>query len=118
MASSAKTQGPDLTKGISVDRWRDSPMLVGRVGDDDVLVARVGTEFLAVSAYCTHYHGSLGDGLLVGDTVRCPLHHACFSLRTGDALRAPALDPIACWKVERQGDTIVVRDKVPAPAAA
>jgi NADPH-dependent 2,4-dienoyl-CoA reductase/sulfur reductase-like enzyme/nitrite reductase/ring-hydroxylating ferredoxin subunit len=112
MASSGKSQGPDLTKGVSVDHWRDSPMLVGRVGDDDVLVARVGTEFLAVSAHCTHYHGALGEGLIVGDTVRCPLHHACFSLRTGDALRAPALDSIACWKVERRGESIFVHEKL------
>src|SRR6185369_12145630 len=111
-----KSKGPDLTKGVSVDQWRDSPMIVGHVGDDDVLVAKVGAEFLAVSAHCTHYHGPLGHGLVVGDTVRCPWHHACFSLRTGDAVRAPALDPIDCWRVERNGDVVIVREKVAVDA--
>ena len=49
------------------------------------------------------------------DTVRCPWHHACFSLRTGEAMRAPALDPIACWKVEKLEDKIFIREKLSPP---
>ena len=95
-------------------------MILGRVGDEEVVLARSGTELFAIRAHCSHYRGPLVKGLVVGDTVRCPWHHACFSLRTGEALRAPALDPIACWRVEREGDRIFVREKLPEarPAAA
>jgi NADPH-dependent 2,4-dienoyl-CoA reductase/sulfur reductase-like enzyme/nitrite reductase/ring-hydroxylating ferredoxin subunit len=89
-------------------------MILGRVGDDDVVLARSGDELFAVRAQCSHYRGPLVEGILVGDTVRCPWHHACFSLRTGEALRAPALDPIPCWRVDREGDRIFVREKLPA----
>jgi NADPH-dependent 2,4-dienoyl-CoA reductase/sulfur reductase-like enzyme/nitrite reductase/ring-hydroxylating ferredoxin subunit len=93
-------------------------MVSGRVGDDEVILARSGNEYFAVGARCTHYRGRLARGLIVGDTVRCPLHHACFSLRTGEALRAPAFDPISRWRVEVVGDTIFVREQLsPAPAA-
>ena len=114
-AHDSERSGPDFGQGIAVNRLQDGGMLVGRVGEDDVLLARVGSEFFAIGPHCTHYHGALADGLIVGKTVRCPLHHACFSLQTGDPLRAPALDPIACWRVERQGDVVYVREKLPPP---
>ena len=104
---------PDLRQGVSVAALADGDMLLGQVGDDDVLIARAGNDLFAVGAHCTHYHGPLNDGLVVDGTVRCPWHHACFSLRTGEAVRAPALDSIACWRVERQGDRVVVREKLP-----
>ncbi len=113
--------GPDLTEGIPLADLADGGMLVGHVGDDEVLLARQGRDVFAVGAHCTHYHGPLAEGLMVDGTVRCPWHHACFSLRTGEALRAPALSPIDCWSVEQRAGKIFVRDKQaaakPAPLA-
>ena len=114
MSEKSEQEGPDLALGVPASSVPEGGMLVGRVGEDEVLIARKGDEWFAVGARCTHYRGKLGDGLLVDDTVRCPLHHACFSLRTGEALRAPALDPLACWRVERQGERLFVREKLPA----
>ena len=104
-------KGPDLTKGVTLADFNGRQMLRGYVGKSSVLLARVGEEVLAVDANCTHYGGALENGLLRGDTVRCPLHHACFSLRTGEALGAPAFDPLSCWSVERNGERIFVRQK-------
>lgn len=110
---------PDLAAGVPFAQLADGGMLLGTAGEDEVILVRRGAALFAVAAYCTHYHGPLAQGLLVGETVRCPLHHACFSLRSGAALRAPALDPVACWRVERIGDTVFVREKIqPATAAA
>jgi apoptosis-inducing factor 3 len=109
---------PDFTAGVPLNRVPDGGMLLGTVGDEEVVLTRRGEELFAVGAYCTHYHGSLAQGLMVGDTVRCPLHHACFSLRTGEALRAPAFDPITCWRVERSGASVFVRQKRDGAAAA
>ena len=105
-AAQSESTGPDLTQGVAIDTLADGAMLAGHVGDDAVLLARRGNEFFAIGATCTHYNGPLAEGLMVGDTVRCPWHHACFSLRTGEALHAPALAPVACWThrtARRQG---------------
>jgi apoptosis-inducing factor 3 len=109
---------PDLAAGVPADSIPDGSSLVGKVGKKKVLLVRTGGRLFAVGALCTHYKGELGDGLVVGDTVRCPLHHACFSLETGEALRAPALDPIKCWQVEQRDGQVFVADKERAPATA
>lgn len=116
MGNSDETPLPDFAEGIAETALEQGKSVLGRVGKSKVLLARAGDEVFAVGALCTHYHGPLADGLIVGDTVRCPWHHACFSLRTGAPLRAPALDPIACWKVERADGRIAVREKLAAAA--
>jgi len=108
--------GPDLTQGVALSDLPDGGMLAGHAGEETVLLARRGEEVFAIGATCTHYGGPLAEGLLVGDTVRCPWHHACFSLRTGEALRAPAFDPVPCWRVERRDGRLFVRDKLTPPA--
>jgi apoptosis-inducing factor 3 len=117
MAEGTGAPKPDFRNGFSVGDLPDGGMVLGQVDADDVILVRRGGEFFALGAVCTHYHGPLSDGLVVGDTVRCPWHHACFSLRSGEALRAPALDPISCWRVEKVGDKAFVREKRAQPAA-
>jgi apoptosis-inducing factor 3 len=107
----AKPSGPDLATGIALSELADGGMVAGHVGEEQVLLVRVSKEVFATAAQCSHYHGPLADGLVVGDTVRCPWHHACFSLRTGEALHAPALSPIDCWSVEQRGGKVFVTAK-------
>ncbi len=112
MTEPSQADKPDLKNGIPDGDLADGATLVGRVGDEPVLLARRGREVFAIGATCTHYGGPLGEGLIVADTVRCPWHHACFSLRTGEALAAPALTATSCWRVERREGRIFVREKV------
>src|SRR5215475_12981056 len=111
-----KPGGPDLSAGIPAADLAEGSMLTGHVGDDEVVLARQGGKLFAVSAHCTHYHGPLAEGLLVGETVRCPWHHARFNLQTGEAIAAPALSPLTCWRVEEGDGTIVVKSKKEQPA--
>ncbi|HEX3972360.1 MAG TPA: FAD-dependent oxidoreductase [Stellaceae bacterium] len=116
MSDAPSTTGPDLAVGIAASELADGKTLVGHVGEENVLLVRQAGDIFAIGATCSHYGGPLGDGLLTGDAVRCPWHHACFDIRTGEALHAPALSPLASWSVEQQGGKIFVRGKKPAAA--
>jgi apoptosis-inducing factor 3 len=107
--------GPDLAQGIALAELPDGAKLVGHVGQDPVLLVRRAADIFAIGAQCTHYNGPLAEGLIVEDTVRCPWHHACFDLRTGEALHAPAFSPVATWRVEQRDGKIFVREKRPQP---
>jgi NADPH-dependent 2,4-dienoyl-CoA reductase/sulfur reductase-like enzyme/nitrite reductase/ring-hydroxylating ferredoxin subunit len=111
-----KPGGPDFSQGIPASELKDGTMLSGLVGDEEVLLVRQNGTLFAISAHCTHYHGPLADGLLVGATVRCPWHHAHFSLMTGEAVAAPALSPLTCWQVEERGGKVFVKGKTAPPS--
>jgi NADPH-dependent 2,4-dienoyl-CoA reductase/sulfur reductase-like enzyme/nitrite reductase/ring-hydroxylating ferredoxin subunit len=112
-----QTSGPDLAAGVAITDIADGAMLRGHVGEEAVLLARRGDEYFAVGAICTHYHGPLAEGLMVGNSVRCRWHLACFSLRTGEAVRAPGFDPLPRWHVQCENDRVFVREKRAASAA-
>jgi NADPH-dependent 2,4-dienoyl-CoA reductase/sulfur reductase-like enzyme/nitrite reductase/ring-hydroxylating ferredoxin subunit len=121
-AEISELSGPDLTLGLPLSALPEGAMLQGHAGGEAVLLVRRGGELFAIGAFCTHYGAPLADGLLVGETIRCPWHHACFSLRTGAVLRAPARDPLPRWRVEEASGTVYVREKLEeatvVPAAA
>jgi NADPH-dependent 2,4-dienoyl-CoA reductase/sulfur reductase-like enzyme/nitrite reductase/ring-hydroxylating ferredoxin subunit len=98
----------DLVKGIPESDLAEGKMIAGKVGDEDVMLARAGDEVFAVGAFCAHYHAPLADGLLIGNTVRCPWHHACFDLRSGSAIAAPALRSLQTFRTVHENGIIRV----------
>jgi NADPH-dependent 2,4-dienoyl-CoA reductase/sulfur reductase-like enzyme/nitrite reductase/ring-hydroxylating ferredoxin subunit len=108
--------GPDLTRGVAPSELVDGKLL-GRVGAQEVLLVRTSDGLFAIDAHCSHYHGPLAEGLVVRNTVRCPWHHACFDLRSGEATRAPALSALACWLVEERDGQIFIREQREQPKA-
>ncbi|OPY97700.1 pyridine nucleotide-disulfide oxidoreductase [Bradyrhizobium sacchari] len=114
MSEDKKPSGPDLTAGVTLADFKDGKLL-GHVGGEDVLLVQAGGEIFAIEPACSHYHGPLAEGLVVDDTIRCPWHHACFSLRTGEATRPPALNALAVWEIAQDRDRIRVQRKRESP---
>jgi NADPH-dependent 2,4-dienoyl-CoA reductase/sulfur reductase-like enzyme/nitrite reductase/ring-hydroxylating ferredoxin subunit len=113
----ATLAGPDLTQGVTLADFRDGK-LSGHVGDQEVLLVQSGSDIFAIDAHCSHYHGPLADGVVDGGSIRCPWHHACFDLRTGEATCAPAFNALSVWQVDRSGERITVGGKADRPPAA
>ena len=116
MSAPSELKGPDFVQGIAEAELTDGAVLLGHAEGEAVLLTRRGGEIFAVGATCTHYGGPLAEGLIDGDKVHCPYHHACFSLRTGEALQAPALNPIACYEIDKRGGRLFVIGKSTARA--
>ena len=104
----------DLKAGIPLSDLTEGAMVPGVVDGEEAILVRVDDALYAVGGLCTHYHARLCDGLLTGTAVRCPMHHSEFDVRTGEALCAPALDALSCWRVEKVGDRAVVRELIVA----
>src|ERR1041384_1735805 len=120
MSETPEAKKTDFRNGFSIRGLSDGSMKLGHVDGEEVVLARRGDEFFAVGAHCTHYGGPLAEGLVVDGTVRCPWHHACFELRTGKVLGAPALSSLPCYEVRREGNLVrVLGKKAPSvePAA-
>ncbi len=117
MGQASELKGPDFTLGIAANELEEGKPLLGHAHGEAVLLAKLGKDVVAVGATCTHYSGPLAEGVIEGDTVRCPWHHACFSLRTGEAVHAPALNPIPCFQVEARAERLYVLGKAPERAA-
>src|SRR5436309_12422584 len=110
--ASRDLEGPDFEKGSDIDEVQDGGMLLGHAFGEAILVARQGSQLFAIGATCTHYGGPLAKGLMVDCTVRCPWHHARFDLRTGEAIGAPALNDVACYKIEKRGELFFVTGNI------
>ena len=116
MAENAELLGPDLEKdGVAAHELAEGEPFEGHAAGEPVLLCRKGGEVLAIGARCTHYGARLVDGIVTGDVVRCPWHHARFDLRTGRA-EAPALEPLPCFAtVEREGRIHVTGKRAESP---
>jgi 3-phenylpropionate/trans-cinnamate dioxygenase ferredoxin subunit len=78
-------------------------------GSVAIAVFNAEGELYAIDDTCTHQDASLSDGWLEGCAVECPLHAACFDLRTGMPSGPPARMPVRTHEVAVADGLVYVR---------
>jgi apoptosis-inducing factor 3 len=104
---------PDFGAGIAASHLKDGAPLAGTVEGDAVVLVRTGGRLCAVSGECTHLGAPLETGAVIDGELRCPWHHARFALETGEAVGAPAIEPLSCYSVEETDGIVRVTGKAP-----
>jgi NADPH-dependent 2,4-dienoyl-CoA reductase/sulfur reductase-like enzyme/nitrite reductase/ring-hydroxylating ferredoxin subunit len=116
MGGTVELRGPDFAKGFQASELPEGATVYGHALGEPVLLSRRDGQFHAIGAVCSHYGAPLGEGLITGDVVRCPWHHARFDLRTGVAVAAPALAPLPWFTTELREESVFVTGKITPPA--
>lgn len=98
-----------------VDVGRADEFSVGKpvhieVDGTGIAVFKLDQAFYAIEDVCTHDGGKLTGGCVENGEIVCPRHGARFSIKTGEALTAPAYEPTATLPVRVENGIVQVRD--------
>lgn len=101
----------DLGKGMPATDLDDDKPVAGSFGGEDVILVRHRGKVCAFAGKCTHQGAPLETGLVIDGIIRCPWHHARFSLDDGEAVAAPAFAPLEKFVVVEQDGIVTVTGK-------
>uniref|UniRef100_A0A8R1IQ62 Rieske domain-containing protein n=1 Tax=Caenorhabditis japonica TaxID=281687 RepID=A0A8R1IQ62_CAEJA len=74
-----------------------------------ILVINDEGRLLAINGLCSHYNFPLENGIYAKGRIRCPLHGACFNVRTGDIEDYPGFDSLHSYQVSNQNGKIGIK---------
>ncbi len=91
-----------------IDEVPEKGFITRSVGDTGVVLCRVKDALYAVENRCSHAFQTFDGGRLRGVRLMCPLHGACFDVRDGKALGAPASMPIRAFELKVENKRVLV----------
>ena len=95
-------------KVASISEIKPGQCKTVEVGGVAVAIFNIKGQFYAVADSCTHMGAPLSTGYTANGTITCEWHGATFDLTTGEALCAPAKDPLAVYKLYINGDDLEI----------
>ncbi len=104
----------DWTQALADAALGEGEMKAVDVDGVSILIARRGGNVYALSNTCVHRGGSLAEGELTGDCVKCPLHGSVFQLTDGSVEQGPAAYPQPALETRVREGSIEVRALQPS----
>jgi naphthalene 1,2-dioxygenase system ferredoxin subunit len=92
----------------AADDIGDEEAIAVTVGKLDIALYNLDGEIYATADLCTHAYASMADGFIDDGQIECPLHGACFDIKTGKALTAPASVDLKTFPVKVENGRILV----------
>jgi nitrite reductase/ring-hydroxylating ferredoxin subunit len=111
MAEDKQLSGPDLKSGVELDKLIENESFLGHWEGEAVVLMRQGDQVSAM-ATVPHLRRAAGGGASGRRHDPMSLHHARFNIHTGEAEGAPALNPLSCFHVRPQGNTVAIAGKM------
>jgi nitrite reductase/ring-hydroxylating ferredoxin subunit len=96
---------------VRVARIADVPrgrMLEVTLGARSILLCHTREGWFAVDNVCTHAYSKLSEGRLRKTRLICPLHGGSFDCRTGAAIGAPAVAPLATYAIRLTAEDVEI----------
>jgi len=112
---SSKSAIIDFSQPVRLETIPENRILEACLGEQTAILIRDGDSLTLLSGRCTHAGGPLAEGILADGHIRCPWHHACFDAKTGEAVAAPAFDPLERWALRIDNGMVSVDHKEAAP---
>ncbi|SYZ72186.1 Naphthalene 1,2-dioxygenase system ferredoxin subunit [Candidatus Zixiibacteriota bacterium] len=96
------------TKICSLSDLREGEVRSFSANGREIVLAIQDGAVYALDNLCTHDGGDLGDGELKNGHVECPRHGAWFDIKTGAAIRMPAVEGIQTYEVKIENGEVFV----------
>jgi 3-phenylpropionate/trans-cinnamate dioxygenase ferredoxin component len=99
---------PEFITVATTDELAPGERIVVEIKDRYIAIFQVGDQYFAIEDVCTHDDGPLAHGILDGTVIECPRHGARFDITTGAVLSMPAIQPVARFEVQVEGEDIQI----------
>jgi nitrite reductase/ring-hydroxylating ferredoxin subunit len=88
----------------------DDDLAIVEVDGREIVLLKVDGVLRAIDRACPHEDGDLGEGLLFGKNIKCPVHGWIFELTTGRCLNQRGT-VTTVYEVEIENDSISLYPK-------
>ncbi|MCJ7694264.1 MAG: non-heme iron oxygenase ferredoxin subunit [Anaerolineaceae bacterium] len=96
----------NLVPICTMDELPVSARMLVDLGHKTIVLANIEGEIFGFSSICSHDECDLSEGNVEGFEIVCPCHGARFDIRTGKALRLPAVKAIQSYELVIIGNMI------------